>query len=165
MRINRLLLTLAFLASAPGLAQTSPKATTESRNASLAYIGTQNFVIGRVGSECLQLLGRTESAKEFVGVWQRRNLKFINASNKYMQVMLKEAEQSGGKDLHDQAMRALIGAVRSNGEKIVATLLNQPDRGAACARAVEIVDRGVFDFSERTPIYAELVALVAWAQE
>jgi hypothetical protein len=165
MRISNLVFALATLASGPGLAQTTGKATSESRNAALAYIGTQNFVVGRVGSECLQMLGRTESPKVFAGVWQERNLKYIAASDKYMQAMLQEAEQSGGKQLQELAMRQLQGIVRTNGEKIVSMVLDHPDRKAACARIVGIMDRGVFDFSETTPIFKELVALVEWAKD
>lgn len=42
--------------------------TTESRDASTAYIGTVNFVVGRVGRDCLSKLGRKDSSQEFVGV-------------------------------------------------------------------------------------------------
>lgn len=156
---------LILLATAAQLAasQTAPSATTESRDASVAYVGTANFVVGRVGRDCLTLLGRSDSPQEFVETWQQRNLKYLEASQKYIDARLAEAQATGGTGKREAVLRELTTAVRGGAAAIVQSWLIGPDKTDACKRAVAIIDTGAYDFSPTSPMYAELENLVAWA--
>lgn len=145
-------------------AQTASPATSESRDASIAYIGTANFVVGRVGRECLAMLGRTETPQAFVAVWQQRNAKYLIASQKYMDARFGEAEATGGKEKRNAIIGALNSAVRSGGESTVKSWLDRPNRDEACKRSVALIESGTYDFSPTSPMYGELESLVAWAQ-
>jgi len=155
-----LLASVASLASA----QATAPATSESRDASIAYIGTANFVVGRIGRDCLALLGRTETPQAFVAVWQQRNLKYLVASEKYMQARFGEAEATGGADNRKAVIGALGSAVRGAAESTIRSWLDRPDRSAACKRSVALIESGAYDFSPTSPMYGELESLVSWAQ-
>jgi hypothetical protein len=155
-----LLAALATLASA----QTAGSATSESRDASIAYIGTANFVVGRVGRDCLAILSRTETPQAFVAVWQQRNIKYLMASQKYMEARFAEAEATGGTEKRNAIMGALTAAVRSAAESTVKSWLDRPDKSDACRHAVTLIESGAYDFSSTSPMYGELESLVSWAQ-
>lgn len=155
------LISLATIASA----QTTTLATSESRDASIAYIGVANFVVGRVGRDCLTLLGRSESPKDFVAVWQQRNAKYLQASQKYMDARLNEAEASGGVGQRNAIIDALTKSVRGVAESTVKSWLNQADKSEACKRSMAIIESGAYDFSPSSPMYAELESLATWAQQ
>ena len=158
-----LLTTLTTLTN-PASAQTAAPATSESRDAATAYIGTTNFVVGRVARDCLVVLGRTETPQDFVAVWQQRNAKYMMASQKYMEVRFGEAEKAGGAEMRDTVMGELRAAVRREGESAVKSLLDSPDKHDGCKRAVTIIESGAYDFSPGIPIFGELESLRAWAQ-
>jgi hypothetical protein len=145
-------------------AQSLSSATSESRDASTAYIGTSNFVVGRVGRDCLNLLGRTETPQEFVGVWQQRNIKYLKASQKYLDLRFEEAERTGGPERRKAIMSELTITVRSGSESTVKSWLDRPDKAEACKRAVALIESGTYDFSPTSPMFTELESLVAWAQ-
>lgn len=145
-------------------AQSVGSATSESRDASTAYIGTANFVVGRVGRDCLSVLGRTETPQAFVRVWQQRNIKYLMASQKYLDLRFGEAERSGGAENRKANMGALAEAVRSGAESTVKSWLDRPDKGEACKRAVAIIESGAYDFSPTSPMFTELENLLSWAQ-
>lgn len=149
------------IAASPGQ---SDSPYSESRDAASAYIGTNNFLIGRFGAECLPLVGRTESPKEFVQAWQQRNAKYFAASVKYMGKRLDDALAKGGVEQRDAVLREYAVAVRGNGAKAVDEWLGKGTKEEACKRAIIAIDAGKFDISPSIPIYDELEALAAWAQ-
>jgi hypothetical protein len=146
-------------------AQASPSPTTESRDASLAYIGTANFVVGRVGRDCLTLLGRSETPQAFVAAWQQRNAKYLHASAKYMEVRLQEAQSTGGNERREAVLRALTGAVQSSAAQTVASWLGRGDKLDGCKRAVALIENGTYDFTSSSPMFGELESLVQWASQ
>jgi hypothetical protein len=150
--------------AAQSSSQAADLATSESRDASTAYLGTANFVVGRVGRDCLGLIGRTETPQAFAATWQQRNMKYLMASQKYMEARLGEAEAAGGPEKRSAVMNALSAAVRNGAETTVKSWLDRPEKLDACRRAVALVDSGKFDISATSPMYAELESLVAWSQ-
>lgn len=154
------LATNCVLASEPNAA-----ATSESRDASIAYLGTANFVVGRVGRDCLTLLGRNESPQAFVSAWQQRNGKYLLAMQRYMEARFREAEASGGVEKRNAIVGSLNSTVRSGAEATIKSWLDRPDKEGACKRAVTLVESGSYDVSTTSPMYGELEALVAWAQK
>lgn len=72
-------------------AQQLESVASESRDAAVGLIGSMQFTVGRLGRDCLSLLGRQESAQEFVGSWQQRNRKYVEAAAGYVQARLQEA--------------------------------------------------------------------------
>ena len=156
----------ALLASAAGAQQpASAPATSESRDAALAYIGTGNFIVGRLARECLAVVGRNESPQAFVAQWQQRNAIYVAASEKYMEKRLEEAEAAGGPERRAAIQQAMRTAVLGGGEEAVRGMLQNGRREESCMRAISLLDAGALDISPRTPIYKELEALVRWAQE
>jgi hypothetical protein len=144
-------------------AQPNPVAS-ESRDASLAFLGSFNFAIGRVGSECLVLIGRQETPQAFVFSWQQRNAKYLMAMQKYMQARLGEAEATGGAGKRDAVMGEVNNAVKGSAETMVRNLLGNAEKSDACKRAVALIDGGGYDVSQKSPMYGELESLVKWAQ-
>lgn len=136
----------------------------ESRDASIAYIGSTNFVVGRVARDCLTLIDRTETPQIFVSAWQQRNAKYLAATQKYMVARFAETEASGGVEKRNAVISALNSAVRNSAEATATTWLDKPDKLEACKRATSLIDSGGFDISPNSPMFQELENLVAWAQ-
>lgn len=145
-------------------AQSGDSVTSESRDAASAYMGTANFVVGRLGRECLSLLGRTETPKEFVGTWQQRNAKYYSASMKYMVKRLDISLAVGGAPARDAVAREYGAAVRRDGEGSVADWFRKGNKEDVCKRVVALIDSGAMDVSPKVPIYGELEALATWAE-
>lgn len=155
---------IAVMCFAVSSSQAGEPATSESRDASTAYLGTANFVVGRVGRDCLGLIGRSETPQAFVATWQQRNTKYLIASQKYMEARFGEAEAAGGLERRNAVISALGSAVRNGAESTVKSWLDSPEKGEACKRAVALIDSGKYDIASTTPMYAELESLVAWAR-
>lgn len=161
----RIALILLLASLAPhSQAQTAATAVTESRDAALAYIGTANFVVGRVGRDCLNLTGRSESAQDYAARWQQRNRPYIQASSKYLAQRLQEASQQGGVTQRDAVQAELTRAVQQAANKTLAGWLGQGDKAESCQRALRLIDQGDYDFGPGSAMYAELVSLLDWAQ-
>ncbi len=152
------------LSNAPVFAQ-STTVVSESRDASVAFLGTANFVVGRVGRDCLAPIGRTETAQAFVEVWQQRNAKYLFAMQKYLDARLTEARIAGGVDASDKIMRELTAAVQAGANAILKGFLDHPDQFDACRKAIHFIDAGRFDVNQSMPIYSELEALANWARQ
>ena len=144
--------------------QETSLATSESRDAATAYIGTANFVVGRVGRDCLALVGRTETPQAFVAVWQQRHNKYLLASQAYIEARFAEAEADGGADKRNRVAGALTAAVRTSAEATVKLWLDRPDKREACKRILALIESGSYDISPTSPMYGELESLVAWAR-
>lgn len=153
---------------APGAFAQQPAPTpaaSESRDAALAYVGTGNFIVGRLGRECLAIVGRTESPQEFVAQWQHRNAPYVDASAKYMERRLEEAAATGGEEKRAFVLKSMRDAVMGGGEQAVRSMLQNGRREESCMRAISLLDAGGLDISPKTPMFKELAALVRWAQE
>ena len=128
-------------------------------------MSTGNFIVGRIAAECLVLVSRSESPQEFVGQWRQRNLRYVMASAKYMDRRVEEAVASGGAEKRDALLRDMRTAVQGTGETVVRNWLQNGRKEESCMRAVTLLDTGALDISSRTPIYADLEALVRWAEQ
>jgi hypothetical protein len=138
---------------------------TESRDASAAYIGTANFIVGRMGRECLGLLNRTETPQEYVAVWQKRNARYYAASTMYMSLRLKEAERTGGPELRDKVAATYMRSVRGDGEASVRETFAKGEKAEVCNRWIKLIDSGAFDINSNSPMYEELNALVKYFEQ
>jgi hypothetical protein len=164
MSIRSLAALIVFGLVSPALAQSDQPVATESRDAAAAYIGTNNYMVGRVGRECLALLGRPESPEEFVQSWQRRNAKYFIALQKYMIKRLDRALAEGGTGARDAVASAYGSAVRREGEAIAERWYQQGGKQNGCAKALQLIDTGAMDIGPKVPIFHELQALAAWAE-
>lgn len=146
-------------------ASNAPEASpaTESRDASVAYIGTANFVVGRVGRDCLSLVGRSDSPQLLVATWQKRNAKYWLATHKYLEARLAYAQRIGGLDTRNAVVRELTSATQSGASNVVRQWLDKPDKPSACKKALAFIESGAYDFSPTSPMFAELESLVVWA--
>jgi hypothetical protein len=159
-----LCLAICVITSVPAEAQTV-SVISESRDASIAFLGTANFVVGRLGRDCLASIGRNETPQAFVNTWQQRNAKYLLAMQKYLDARLAEAEVAGGVAGREKIMRELTVAVQTGASAILKTLLDHPDQYDACRRAINFIDAGRYDVNQSMPIFNELEALTRWAQQ
>ncbi len=154
----------ASVPSSPAAPATPATVTTESRDAVLGYVGTMNFAVGRAAAHCLPRLGRADTPQAFVAAWQRRNARFLAATDKYMSVMLAEAEAAGGAERRDAVLRQLMGMVRASAEQVVASLM-RGDPATACQRVIGLMETAAFDIGETSPMFREVLSLVRWAEQ
>jgi hypothetical protein len=120
---------------------------TESRDASAAYILTQNFVIGRTARDCFPILERADTPKSFEAAWQQRNARYMNAAKTYLNRRLAEAESKSG----------------SAGMQRVADMIGKDDKQAACRKVIGLMEAGAFDIDQRSPMFGEIQALLNYA--
>lgn len=153
------------LTAQTALSQPTEPITSESRDAATAYVGVTNFIVGRIARDCLSVLNRSDSPQQFVDVWQQKNIKYLTASAKYMEIRLNEALESGGVDKRDAILGELTTVVRRDGETTVKSWLAHENKEQACNRAIALVEAGGLDISSTSPIFGEIEALVAWAQQ
>ena len=155
--------TAAALAWFPVFAQVG--VGSESRDAAAAFMGTTNFMIGRISNACLSVVGRSESPQDYVALWQQRNAKYWLASRKYMVSRLDEALASGGAAKRDAVLAQYSAAVRRDGEASAQSWITRGTREEACKRAISLFDTGGLDVTPNVPIHSELEALARWAAQ
>jgi hypothetical protein len=125
---------------------------TESRDASAAYILTQNFVIGRTARDCFPLLERADTPKSFEAAWQQRNARYMNAAKTYLNRRLAEAESKSG----SAGMQRVVAALS-------AAMIGKDDKQAACRKVIGLMEAGAFDIDQRSPMFGEIQALLNYA--
>ncbi|MFC5498579.1 hypothetical protein ACFPOE_13615 [Caenimonas terrae] len=137
----------------------------ESRDAAAAYMGTANFLVGRIASECLVVVGRPESPQDYAAIWQSRNARYWIAARKYMVKRLDAALASGGTAKRDSVLAEYAAAIRRDGEASAQSWITRGSREEACMQAITVIDAGGLDVTQRVPIYNELEALAKWAEQ
>jgi hypothetical protein len=140
-------------------AQSSPTVRTESRDAALAYIGTMNFIVGRISRDCLKVVGRSESPQEVVQNWQQRNAKYVMAAAKYMETILDNAQTAGGAQGREVLLNKILSASRAPADAMIRGWIEKDGQEVACKRSVQLVDANAFDVSPRVPMFTELESL------
>jgi hypothetical protein len=154
---------LAF--STPAVkAQLPTSVTSEERDAALGYIASANFLVGRIGRDCLTVLGRKESPQDFARSWQARNSPYVMAAAKYMELKLNEVLVSGGPERKDAVLREMQSKAQASVDGMLQQWFRERSKEEVCKRSVGLVDAGAFDISPSTPMFKELQALVAWAK-
>lgn len=152
------------LLTADASAQDESPLESESRNIASAFMGAANFVVGHIGIECLGLLGRLETPREFVNIWQKRNAKYYGASTKYVAKKMEVAFASGGALARDAVLREYSSFVRKEGEGTIADWIGKGDKREECQRAVMLIDQGILDVNPEIPVYQDLEALAVWSK-
>ena len=162
--MKRLALLLLCAVSSAAFAQVEEVVASESRDAAAGYIGTMNYIVGKIGQECLALLGRSETPQQFVAAWQQRNLKYVLPLAKYMKLRIAEAYAEGGAEKRDALVREVASAANANGSTTVRSWLETSDRSAACKRVVAMVESGEMDITSKAPVFSEIEALREWSE-
>lgn len=157
MRLKTLFLA-ATCAATGAAAQQPASAATPERDAAAVFIAQGNFIVSRLATECLPVLGRAESPKAYAAAWQERNAAYVAASAKYLDQRVQEA----GADQADAVRAAFRKAVQDNGEAALRGLL-QGHREEGCMQGITLVDTGALDINSKLPQYGQLEALVRWA--
>lgn len=159
-------MTLVVMLFAPraAMSQATTPIYSETRNAALGYIATANFLVGRIGGNCLAILGRSESPQDFARAWQQRNAKYVVAAAKYMEKVLEEALAAGGTERRDAILRGYTSTARANADATFQGWLQSAPKEEVCKRSVALVDSGTMDISAKSPMFRELEALASWAQ-
>jgi len=162
---NSFIVILAFTVTSLTVAQEQPPIASESRDASLAYIGTANFIVANVASKCASTFGRDKSSKIFVLSWQERNAKYVLAAAIYMEKRLNELHEMGGPAERDAVYQEITSAAQANGKAAMRGWFNNGDYKKACEHIVGLIDDGKFDITPQAPMYDELEGLATWAQQ
>jgi hypothetical protein len=161
-------LTSLLLAAAlhqASLAQPAPSSfATPARDSAAVFVAMSHFAVGRLGSECLAIIGRAESGQAFANTWKDRNALFVAASTRYLDQRVEEAGAQGGPERRAAAQREIVQVVQASGENLLRTLL-QGRREDGCMNAVTLVETGVLDINTKLPQYSELEALVLWNKQ
>jgi hypothetical protein len=155
---------LALAASQAGMAQPASSFATPSRDSAAMFVAMSHFAVGRLGSECLAVVGRAESGKAFADAWKDRNAPFVAASVKYLDKRVEEAGAQGGPQRREAAQREIREVVQASGENLLRTLL-QGRKEDGCMNAITLVETGVLDVNVKLPQYNELEALVLWSKQ
>jgi hypothetical protein len=163
MRYHRPILLLAALVTHAGWAQPPASVATPSRDAASAYVARGNFIVSRIGRECLALVGRPESPQELVNAWRQRNARYVTAASQYMEKRLEEAAAGGGAGKREAVLDEIRAAVQGSGDDAVRSLL-QGRKEEGCMSAITLIDTGVLDISSKEPLYDDIAALVRWAE-
>jgi hypothetical protein len=151
--------------AAPAKPPASASAINESRDAATAYVGTGNFIVGRIGRDCLSLLDRKQTPQQFVAAWQQRNARYVLAAAKYMELRLQQAMAHGGAPERDAMLAEITEIARSKAEPLVRSWLGTGTPEEACKKSLELVDAGALDFNAGAPMFNELEALAKWAAQ
>ena len=157
------LLLAAGFAQAAGAQQAAPAGTPE-RDAAAVYIAQADFIVGRLATECLTVVGRAESPKTFTTRWQQTNARYLNASKRYVERRAGEAAAAGGDAQRDAVRNAFAKAVKDGGDQQVGALL-QGRREEGCMYGVTLVETGALDFNAKMPQFDALEALARWAEQ
>lgn len=164
MNARHVFATLLFCsATAAAAAEAFGPVATESRDASAAYILTQNFVIGRTARDCFPILERADSPKSFEAAWQQRNAPYMAAAKTYLKRRLAEAESKAGRAGMQSVVAALNAAIAQNGGGAVADMIEKDDKQAACRKVIGLMEGGAFDIDQRSPMFGEIQALLNYA--
>jgi hypothetical protein len=155
---------LALAVHQASLAQPASSFATPARDSAAVFVAMSHFAVGRLGSECLAIIGRAESGKAFADAWKDRNAMFVAASTRYLDQRVEEAGAQGGPERRASAQREILQVVQASGENLLRTLL-QGRREDGCMNAVTLVETGVLDINTRLPQYSELEALVLWNKQ
>jgi hypothetical protein len=157
---------VAILVS-PGLAAADDgvQVGSKSRDSSAAFIATQNFIVGRLGRDCLGELGRSETPLEYQKKWQKDNAKYFDAATKYMEVRLSQLEDP---EQRDAVERAYYASAERTGEAAVGRQFSNGTKRDVCQYAITLVDAGsmnieAFVKSAKLPVMQDLEELVNWA--
>ncbi len=158
---------LAGLVSCSAAAENgSERAESQSRDASAAFVATQHFVVGRIGRDCLEELGRSETPLQYIEKWQRDNDKYYAATTQYMAARLSEISDPEERDAVESAYYA---SARQRGEAAVNQIFSKGPKNEVCKYAVTLVDAGSMNIEEfgnatKQPIMRDLAELVEWAK-
>ena len=149
-------------------ARTDDGAVSDARDAAAAFVATQAFVVGRLGRDCLELLGRHESPREFIEAWQQQNAKYYDAAIKYMDVRLRQVADNTGPSDRDGVERAYNNAVAQRGEAAVNSLFQKGAKDEVCKFELTLIDSGRMNMdaiigSSALPVLKEVEALATWA--
>ncbi|MGC3962360.1 MAG: hypothetical protein QM803_03280 [Rhodocyclaceae bacterium] len=134
----------------------------ESRDAAAAYVGTQNFVVGRMARDCFEILGRSDTPKDFVAAWQSRNQNYYAASVIYMGARLTEVEKTGGEHELKKVATSFQYSVQSQGAATVADFFKKGEKSEVCKRVIGLIENKAFDITPQTPIFSEIEALLVF---
>jgi hypothetical protein len=157
------LLLAACLAPA-AFAQAGGSVATQARDSAAVFVAQGNYLISRLGAECLTLVGRAETPQALVTSWRQRNARYVSASSRYLDKRMEEAEAEGGTQRREAMLGEIRAAVQNSGESSLRTLM-QGRKEEACMRAITLLDTGTLDINSKLPQIEQLDALVRWAEQ
>ncbi len=166
--MNRLKLIIALLTisiTCISVAQEQLPVASESRDTSLEYIGTSNFIVANVVKKCADSFRGGRSSREFILEWQERNAKYVMAAAVYMDRRLEEAYADGGQKARSAVFDAVTAVSREYGNETLRGLFAKGSKQEACNHVLRLIEDGDFDITPKIPMHDKLEALVAWAQQ
>lgn len=166
---NAVLATVAFLVVASAVAQ-QPATNLQpeliqnrARDLALGHIGAANFLVGRIGRDCLALVGRSDSPQEFAAAWQARNQRFVSAAAIYMERVAAEIAQRQGIAEREKFVRTIRGGTQAQTDQLLQGLYSQRGQKQVCDMLLPRVESGGFDLTPKDSRHPDLEALADWA--
>jgi hypothetical protein len=163
MRHLTLLLAAAGLASSAGAQQAASVATPE-RDAAALYVAQADFIVATLAGQCLEVVGRAVSPRNFIADWEQRNARYLKASNVYLNRRLDEATAAGGEARRLEVAQSFHQTVQDGAEATLRKLL-QGRREDGCMDGITLIDTGRLDVNDRLPQFKQIEALAAWAEK
>ena len=141
MRCSSRFLLITGLASMFALPQpllAAPVASAQ-RDAAAAFVATQAFIVGRLGRDCLPVLKREETPRDYLDKWQKENARYHDAATRYIERRLAEIEDPVERD---QTEAAYYQSVQAKGMGAVNALFKKGVNEEVCKYALTLIDGG-----------------------
>ncbi len=158
---------LFAIANGAAMAQsTGGGVASKNRDSVAAFVATQNFIVGRLGRDCLAEIGRSETPLEFQTKWQKDNETYYSAATKYMEARLAEIEDPAERDAVEGSYYA---SVQKTAEAAIRRQFSSGSKNDVCKYAMTLIDTGSMNIEEfakvnKLPIVQDLEELVAWSK-
>lgn len=164
--MKRLLIFLIAASQAVVAAGPSGEVASQARDSAAAFVATQDFVVARIGRDCLAELGRPETPAEYREKWRKANAKYYDASSKYMEARFDEIEDPIEKA---RVQSGYYNSVNGTGDAAADRILRQGSKKDVCKATIELVDAGNMNIETvvetiNRPIKDSLDELVKWAR-
>ena len=156
---------LAGVALLAAFAAAAEPVAAPARDAAAAFVATQNFIVGRIGRDCLPVMKRSESARDYQAKWQKDNGRYYDAASKYMEQRLAEVGDPAERDRVEQGYYT---SVQQRGMAAVGSLFKGGPEPEVCKYALTLIDGGSMNVDTMAAgvkgnLKTDLDALAAWA--
>lgn len=139
----------------------------QARDASAAFVATQNFIVGRIGRDCLPVMNRSETARDYQQKWQKDNARYYDAATRYMEMRLAAIPDEQERDGLE---RAYYSSVQGKGMAAVKSLFKNGPDAEVCKYALTLIDGGSMNVDTMAAgvkgnLKTDLDALAVWGEK
>jgi len=136
---------------------------TEKQAEAAGFAATMNFFIGRVSSECRDILRKEEAfTKQTLNKWLEKNSPYVESAKVFIGQYQDHVTAKYGVEKGTEVFFKMIADIRTNGAASASNLLtgSKKKKKENCEKFVNDVYTGKYDISSKTPNYEGLMQLV-----